>query len=99
MKIKMFRLTSGEDIIAEVSNTNDQSYELKNPVQIVMHPTPDGKVSIGFGQFIPYADGGRLQLNKSYVGAEAEVDQSMTNEYNRIYGSGIVVANTLPPLK
>lgn len=99
MKIKMFRLTSGEDIIAEVSNEHDQHYELKNPVQIVMHPTPDGKVSVGFGQFIPYAEGGRLTLYKSYIGAEGDVDQSMTNEYNRIYGSGIVVANTLPPLK
>ena len=73
--------------------------ELKNPVQIVMHSTPDGKVSVGFGQFIPYADGGKLQVAKSYIGVEADVDQNMSNEYNRIYGSGIVVANTLPPLK
>jgi hypothetical protein len=99
MKIKMFRLTSGEDIIAEIFNELDAFYVLKNPVQIVMHPTPDGKVSVGFGQFIPYADGGKLQVAKSYIGVEADVDQNMSNEYNRIYGSGIVVANTLPPLK
>ena len=56
MKIKLLRLTSGEEIIAEVVNSSEDSYTIKDA--IVMIPAGEGK--IGFMPWLPYtkaADG------------------------------------------
>lgn len=56
MKIKLLRLVSGEEVIAEITNTNEDSYQIKDA--IVMIPAGEGK--LGFMPWMPYtkaADG------------------------------------------
>ena len=52
MKIKLIRLVSGEELIAEVVNSSEDSYTLKDA--IVMIPAGEGR--IGFMPFLPYTD-------------------------------------------
>ena len=99
-KVKVFKMINGEEIISEVFNTYDGSYELKNPANIMLQPTQGGQMGVGIAPYMPYASG-NVRLNWSAIAAEAEPEQSMINEYNRIFGSGIEVvsASALAGLK
>jgi len=50
MKIKLLRLVSGEEVIAEITNSNEDSYQIKDA--IVMIPAGEGK--LGFMPWMPY---------------------------------------------
>jgi hypothetical protein len=89
--IKVFKLISGEEIIAEVFNQFDQYIELKSPATIVIQQTQQG-VGVGLMPYMAYATG-NVQLYKNAIASEASPDVKMINEYNRIFGSGIQIAS------
>jgi hypothetical protein len=89
-KVKVFKLINGEELISEVFNTYEGQYELKNPANIMLQQTGNGQVGVGIAPYMPYADG-NVKLNWTAIAAEAEPEQSMINEYNRIFGAGIQV--------
>lgn len=89
--IKVFKLISGEEIIAEVFNVLSEIIELKNPATIVIQQTQQG-VGIGLMPYMAYATG-NVQLYKNAVASEASPDIKMVNEYSRIFGSGIQIAS------
>ena len=47
MSVKSFKLVSGEDIIAEVVVSNDETYTVKSPAVIVVQRTEGGNVGVG----------------------------------------------------
>lgn len=89
-KVKVFKMINGEDLIGEVVGNFDAFVEMKNPAQIMLQQTQTG-VGVGLAPYMPYVDG-NLQLSRSAIAAEGEPKKEMVNEYNRIFGSGIVVA-------
>jgi hypothetical protein len=48
-------------------------------------------MSVGFAPYMPYADG-TISLNHSAIASTSYPKQDLTDEYNRIFGSGIVIA-------
>ena len=90
-KVKVFKLINGEELISEVFNTYEGQYELKNPANIMLQPTQNGQMGVGIAPYMPYANG-NVKLNWTAIASEADPDQSMINEYNRIFGSGIEIA-------
>lgn len=90
MNVKVFKMISGEEIISEVKVEGAIGYELENPATIVMQQTQQG-VGVGIAPYMPYAEG-KVFLHKTAIAAAGTPDQNMTNEYNRIFGSGIVTA-------
>ena len=99
-KVKVFKMINGEEIISEVFNVFSEHFELKNPANIMLQQTGNGQMGVGIAPYMPYADG-NVSLYKNAIAAEAEPEQSMINEYNRIFGSGIEVvsASALAGLK
>lgn len=91
-KVKVFKLINGEELISEVFNTYEGQYELKNPANIMLQPTQNGQMGVGIAPYMPYA-AGNVKLNWTAIASEAEPEQSMINEYNRIFGSGIEVVS------
>ena len=91
MSIRGFRLNTGEVVLTEVKERNDVTITLKNPAQLIMQEVEPGRASVGLQPFIPY--GSNLLLYVSNITAEFDLDQQVENEYNRIYGSGIVIAS------
>ena len=87
--IKVLKLTSGEEIVSDIVDAGD-SYTLGNPVTIVYQKTEKGLGS-GLAPYMPFAQGD-VTLFKTSIAAIAEPGKDMLNEYNRIFGSGIVVA-------
>ena len=94
MTVKIFKTTNGEVIIGEVVATNHDHYELKAPANIGLQQTDSG-VQVGIAEYMPYA-AGNVTLRFHAIASEGEPEQKLANEYNRLYGSGIVITNQLP---
>jgi hypothetical protein len=55
----------------------------------------DGGVGVGIAPYMPYAEG-KISIRTTAIAAEGDPDQKLVNEYNRLFGSGIVIANVIP---
>jgi hypothetical protein len=94
--IKVIRLISGEELMGEVLESCEETYKIKNVCQIASSyadPT-SATARIGIAPFLPYTKvKAGLTLNKSYVGFIIDPVNELLNEYNKVFGSGII----LPP--
>lgn len=95
MTVKALKLVSGEDIIADIVKLDEGVLVLKNPAVIVVQRSEGGQMGVGLQPYTPFATG-NVTLYKTSLIAEFEADMNLVNEYNRIFGSGIVIANQMP---
>jgi len=89
MKVKVFKLLDGTELIAEQVQTYDQFLELKAPAAIVLQQTERG-VGVALAPYMPYVEG-NYRLMRSAMAVEGEPNLQMQNEYSRIFGSGIQI--------
>lgn len=90
--LKLFKLLSGEDVLAKVKSETDATFEIEDSVLLVMHPTKDGQsMSVGFAPFLPYSEGG-IVLQKTALAAVTTPNDQLRSEHLRIF-SGIVLAS------
>lgn len=101
--IKVIRLISGEELMGHVSELSDGSgWHLKNVCQIVASysDTTTATARVGLSPFMPYTqstDG--LDLKNHYIGFIVDPVNELTNEYNQVFGSGIILPPSNPPIK
>ena len=90
--VKVIMMTSGLEIVSEVIEENVTQIVMKSPAIIMQQPDPSGtKVSVGLAPFAPYTEkDNAVELNRQAIACIMEPTENLTNEYNRIYGSGIV---------
>jgi hypothetical protein len=84
MNIKVVRLVSGEELIGE---WNEEKNIINNPVIMV----PIAKDQLGFQPWIPYSDEEDVQLKDQHIMTVLTPDKKLQNEYNKVYGSGIIM--------
>jgi hypothetical protein len=90
MKVKVFKLINGEEIISEIFNYYDQTVELKKPAQIVVQQTAQG-MGVGLAPYMPYVEG-NVHLYRNAIASEGDPVEQMKNEYSRLFGVGIQIA-------
>lgn len=94
MTIKVIKLVTGEDIIAEVLDSGNGIYKLKNPVQISIIPSrTSGEPNFGFLPFPTCAKQSKtaeLEIKEAHIIVVTDLAEEFTNQYNSIFGSGIV---------
>jgi len=96
MTVKIFKMINGEVIMADiVSEDFGQGHYVVNEPASVMLQERDGGMGVGIAPYMPYAEG-RVNIRLNAIAAEADADQKLANEYNRLFGSGIVIANVIP---
>jgi hypothetical protein len=94
MNIQVFKLISGEDVLGELLGDSLTSYTIKNPVGIAVVRGQNGQPNVGLTPFPLHAeqkkdttiDMPKCSVVYSYVPAE-----DFVNNYNQIFGSGIVL--------
>ena len=86
MNVKIVKLTSGEELFGEFDEENSV---IKNPVVMI----PVSKEQIAFQPWLPYSEDKDYTLKTEHILIVATAANTITNEYSRIYGSGIVVPN------
>ena len=84
MNIKAVRLVSGEELIGD---WNDEKYIITNPVVMI----PVAKDQLGFSPWVPYVDEEEIHLKEQHIVTILTPDKKLQNEYNRVYGSGLIV--------
>lgn len=91
--VKVIMMTSGLEIVTEVVNESRDSITMKTPSIIMQQPDASGtKVSVGLAPFAPYTEKtSAIELSRAAIACTMEPTEALANEYNRIYGSGIVV--------
>ncbi len=97
MSVRAFKLLSGEDIISTVISETDDVLVVKDPAMIIVQRTETG-FGVGLQPYTPYAKDHAVTFYKRALAASFDVEAQMQNEYNRIFGNGIVIAgaNELP---
>ena len=96
MTVKIFKMINGEVIMADiVSEEYGSGYYVVNEPALVMLQERDGGMGVGIAPYMPYAEG-KVTIRLNAIAAEAQADQKLANEYNRLFGSGIVIANVIP---
>ena len=84
MNIKVVRIISGEELIGD---WDDEKYTITNPVIMV----PVAKDKLGFSPWIPYVEEEEVPLKEQHIVTILTPDNKLQNEYNRVYGSGLIV--------
>ena len=92
-EIKLFKLTSGEEIMASVESFDKatNNINITDAVALVYQQAGDGRMTVGFAPFMPYADDKVTTLYASAVAASASPTPQILGEYNRVF-SKIVIA-------
>lgn len=89
--IKILQLTNAMEIISEIDEPIPGELHASNPA-ILMRQMQGDKMGLGLAPFCPYADEKAVvKFNRANVIAEIEPSTGLINEYNRMFGSGLVV--------
>lgn len=94
MNIRAIKLVTGEDVFGAVEYKDDDII-VENAVRLMMIPgqSSQSQPSFGFAPFPIYATGStnlKLTISKKHVILDIEPDQDFINQYNSIFGTGIV---------
>ena len=84
MIVKIVKLTSGEELFGDF---DEEQSVIKNPVVMI----PVNKEQIAFQPWLPYSEDKNYTLKPEHVLIVATAAEAISTEYNRIYGSGIVI--------
>jgi hypothetical protein len=98
MKVLTLKLVTGEEVLGEIESESETEFVLVNAVGIAVVRGKDGQPNVGFAPFPIHAEqktGATVALNKKSVVYSYIPAQDFINNYNQIFGSGIVV----PPTK
>lgn len=91
MTVKALKLTTSEELIAEIVSETDNKIVIKNVVVIALQQMADGRTGMGFMPFMPYLGKDKsITFERNHVMVLEEVDDQMKNQYNSVFG-GIVV--------
>ena len=93
MAVKLLRLKSGEDIVAEhIRGKIGQNITIENPAMIM--PLSDGRgnqVQVGLAPWMPFSAEKRFDIPSDWILLLTEPAPDIVNNYNQVFGSGIVV--------
>ena len=95
--IKLLRLKSGEDIVGEIIGENSELVIIKNPAMLM--PMGDGRggaVQIGLTPWMPFSEAKDFEVPRNWILITTEPAQDIVNNYNQVFGSGIVVPKVSP---
>ena len=83
MKIKVIRMWSGEDVIADLIEEKDDSVIICNPIVAV----PAGNGQMGFAPWSPLLKGKNeeLEVTKKYVVYIAEAQGQVVEQYEEMF--------------
>ena len=85
MNVKLIKMWTGEDVIADLVKETDDSIVIKNPIVAV----PSGQGKIGFAPWSPLLEGRDtdLEVTRRYVVSINEPQEDIINQYQQMFGS------------
>lgn len=97
MDIYILKLVTGEEVLGEVIDSNRDGYwRLRNPVGVAIVRGQDGQPNVGFAPFPIHAEqksGFEIDIAMSNVVYSYVPAEDFVNNYDQIFGTGIVLPN------
>ena len=96
MDLIVLKLITGEEILGENIGKNSDIWTIKNPVGITFHRGADGKPAVGFAPFPIHAEqkvDATIDIDSQHVVYSYEPAQEYIDNYNQIFGAGIILPN------
>ena len=91
MAIRLLRLKSGEDIVADIDE-NSEYITLESPAQVVpMGDAKGGHMQMGFGPWVPFNKKKSVEIPRDWVVFIVEPADDIVDNYRQAFGSGIMV--------
>ena len=83
MNVKLIRMWSGEDVIADVKDNLTEIVVISNPIVAV----PSGNGQIGFAPWSPLLKGRdeEIEITKKYIVYIAETQQEIEDQYREMF--------------
>tara|TARA_B110001454_G_scaffold136920_1_gene127237 strand:+ start:580 stop:930 length:351 start_codon:yes stop_codon:yes gene_type:complete len=93
--IQIIKLTSGEDIMGEVSDTEIDGKAfllIENPAVILMMPKPgsDDEFGVGLAPYAPFAKEHKVPIFPNHIISVYDPDRNLLNAYSQKFGSGLI---------
>ncbi|SVB41344.1 uncharacterized protein METZ01_LOCUS194198 [marine metagenome] len=79
-KIRLIRLTSGEEILVTIVNENAKRKFVKSPILLIPDPGAHGK--IGFVPYLPYCEIDELMIKEEHIMFVVEPEAQLEENYN-----------------
>ena len=97
MAVKLITFKTNQTIIASVVYENDERITVKETVQVIVQPSKDGPM-MGFSPFLEYAQEFKtgISFDVSDILCITSPMEELENEYNKLFGSGIQIASSIP---
>ena len=85
--VKLFRITTGEEVIAELVTEDENTITVKNGLVVL-----PGAQNVGFAPWATVIDKDEpeIQLSRNFIVYMVNVDSSVKKKYNEIFGSKLV---------
>ena len=83
--IKLIRMASGEDVVAEIKRETPDSIIVENPIVAI----PTGNGNIGFAPWSPLLskDEKTIEVSNKFVVYQAEPDSSIVEQYQTMFST------------
>ena len=83
MTVKLIRMWSGEDVIADIVEETNDSYVIENPIVAVPSPQ-EGRIA--FAPWSPLLQKDKLEVTKKYIVYIGEPQGEIVEQYNTMFG-------------
>jgi len=91
MAVKIVRLKSGEDVVADIDENAD-TITMENPTVIVPMSDPNSEqIKMGVAPWAPFIAKQKVEISRDWIVFIADADEALASNYRQQYGSGIVV--------
>lgn len=83
MNVKLIRMWSGEDVVADLLSETDTSVTITNPIVAI----PSGNGTMGFAPWSPILKerGTELEIPRSYIVYIAETQDGIVDQYKQMF--------------
>ena len=88
--VKLLRITTGEEVIAELLSETEDTITVQNALVII--PTNNG---VGFAPWatVINEDKPEILLSKSHIIYKVEIQENLFKKYNEMFGSKLITPN------
>jgi hypothetical protein len=96
LEILIFKLTTGEEVLGQVESSSETEFVILNPVGVAVVRGQNGQPNVGFAPFPLHAEPKKdtiIVIAKKHVVYSYEPAKDFIDNYNQIFGSGIVLPN------
>lgn len=88
--VTLIKMINGEEIIAKVSNEDEDTITVEKPAIVMLQPGQNNQVQVQMGPWDSFTDK-PIAISKPSVMYIAEPTTELLNSYNQNFGSGLVM--------